>query len=161
MDFKEILMNAEHGFQKNKEYFRRLRMKKGNLDQHIHALHRQVFENSNCLSCANCCITTGPLLTESDIVRLAKSLKMKPSVFVGQYLRIDEDNDYVFQSLPCPFLDAQNHCMVYKNRPTACREYPHTDRKNMRQILHLTLKNTLVCPVVYEIFERLKKELPS
>jgi Fe-S-cluster containining protein len=47
--------------------------------------------------------------------------------------------------------------MVYESRPTACREYPHTDRKRMYQIMDLTYKNTIVCPAVLDIVEQLKK----
>jgi Fe-S-cluster containining protein len=81
---------------------------------------------------------------------------MKPGDFIVKYLRIDEDRDYVLQSSPCPFLGDDNYCQVYKDRPKACREYPHTDRKKVVQIMELTLKNTLVCPAVFEIVERLK-----
>ena len=48
--------------------------------------------------------------------------------------------------------------MVYESRPKACREYPHTDRPRFYQILDLTLKNAEVCPAVFELIERLKKE---
>jgi len=74
-----------------------------------------------------------------------------------KYLRTDSDNDFVLQSAPCPFLDDQNYCRVYEARPKACREYPHTNRKKMVQILDLTAKNTQVCPAVFEMVERLKK----
>nr|MDK7631844.1 YkgJ family cysteine cluster protein [Globicatella sanguinis] len=82
----------------------------------------------------NCCKTTGPLFTQKDIERLAKVFRMKPSLFIEKYLRIDEDNDYVLQQLPCPFLDSENYCLVYEDRPKACKEYPHTDRKKFHQI---------------------------
>ncbi len=82
---------------------------------------------------------------------------MKPGDFIDAYLRVDEEDDYVLKSAPCPFLGADNHCSVYDDRPKACREYPHTDRKKMVQIMDLTYKNTLVCPAVFEIVERLKK----
>jgi hypothetical protein len=82
---------------------------------------------------------------------------MKPGVFIEKYLRIDDDHDYVLQSLPCPFLAADNQCKVYADRPRACREYPHTHRKKMVQIMDLTHRNTLVCPAVFEMVERLKK----
>jgi hypothetical protein len=81
---------------------------------------------------------------------------MRPADFIEKYLRIDEDNDYVLQSVPCAFLDADNYCSVYEARPKACREYPHTNRKKMVRILDLTHKNTRVCPAVLEIVERLK-----
>jgi len=47
--------------------------------------------------------------------------------------------------------------MVYEDRPKACREYPHTDRKRMYQILDLTHKNCEVCPIVYCITGELVK----
>ncbi|HYX06053.1 MAG TPA: hypothetical protein VE912_04900 [Bacteroidales bacterium] len=49
---------------------------------------------------------------------------------------------------------------VYEDRPRACREYPHTDRKKFHQILNLTLKNSEVCPAVFMVIEKLKKEIP-
>jgi Fe-S-cluster containining protein len=44
-------------------------------------------------------------------------------------------------------------------RPKACREYPHTDRKHMHQIMDLTYRNTLVCPAVGLMVERIKSRL--
>lgn len=82
---------------------------------------------------------------------------MRPGDFITKYLRIDEDKDYVLQSAPCPFLDNENYCTIYEARPKACREYPHTDRKRIVQIMELTHRNTLVCPAVFEMVERLKK----
>ena len=100
-----------------------------NLDYITQESHDIVFNEINCLDCANCCKTTGPLYTEKDIERIAKHLRMKPSDFETKYLRIDEDNDKVLQNLPCFFLNEDNNCSIYDVRPKACREYPHTDRK--------------------------------
>jgi len=126
-------------------------------DRKMLEIHEDVFERIDCLSCANCCKTTGPLFTQKDIERLANLFRMKPSQFIEKYLRIDEDNDYVLQSVPCPFLDADNYCSVYEHRPKACREYPHTDRKKFYQINSLTLKNTLICPAAYEVVEEMSQ----
>jgi Fe-S-cluster containining protein len=87
-------------------------------------------------------------------------LKQKPQQFIDQYLRIDEDKDYVLQSVPCTFLDNENYCMIYEVRPKACREFPHTDRKKFQQISDLTLKNVAICPAAYNIVEEMKKRLP-
>ena len=84
---------------------------------------------------------------------------MRPGKFVEQYLKLDEEHDYVLQTSPCPFLDKDNYCKVYEVRPKACREYPHTDRKQFHQILDITLRNTAVCPATFEIIERLKQQL--
>ena len=127
------------------------------MDDAFHAVHEEVFEEVDCLTCANCCKTTSPIFYQADIERVARALRMKPGDFIARYLRIDEDNDYVLQSSPCPFLDEENYCRVYNDRPKACREYPHTDRKKMVQIMELTHKNTLVCPAVFEMVERLRQ----
>lgn len=144
---KELTANRKQEFT---AFFKKLKAKKPkNLDDMFHKLHHEAFDQFDCLSCANCCSSISPVITEKDIEKLAKRLKIKPVDFVEQYLYIDEDKDYVFKQTPCPFLMPDNYCMVYEDRPKACREYPHTDRKRMYQILNLTHKNCEVCPVVY------------
>lgn len=142
----------------NKRFFQKLKKKPPrDLDVTMQALHDQTFSKIDCLACANCCKTTGPLFTDKDIERLSKYHKMKPQQFIANYLRIDEDNDYVLQGVPCVFLGADNYCSVYEARPKACREYPHTDRKKFHQISHLTLKNVAICPAAFEIVEKMKQ----
>lgn len=128
------------------------------LDKDIHELHEKVFSCTDCLQCANCCSTTGPLFTRKDIDRISKHLKMKAVDFEEKYLRIDEDGDHVLQSVPCTFLGNDNLCSIYEVRPKACREYPHTDRDKQQQILHLTRKNATICPAVFTIVEALSEK---
>lgn len=114
----------------NKKFFEKLKKKPPkNLDYIMQNLHDDEFRKTNCLECANCCKTTGPLFTTADIERISKHFRQKPQQFIGQYLRVDEDNDYVLQSVPCVFLDNENYCLIYDVRPKACREFPHTDKK--------------------------------
>ena len=126
------------------------------LDRVIHGLHEEVFAKTDCLNCANCCKTTGPLWSERDKERVAKHLRLKTGDFESEYLRLDEDGDWVLQQLPCPFLESDNACAIYEIRPKACREYPHTDRAKQAQILDLTAKNALICPAVGEIVARME-----
>jgi Fe-S-cluster containining protein len=141
----------------NKKFLTSLRKKDSRkVDDVFHTLHEEVFEEIDCLTCANCCKTTSPIFYPNDIDRLAKALRMRPGEFIEKYLLVDEDRDYVLKTSPCPFLQEDNHCSVYDDRPKACREYPHTNRKKMVQIMDLTHKNTLVCPAVLEMVERLK-----
>lgn len=128
------------------------------LDSDIHRLHNEVFDEIDCLECANCCTSLGPRITELDVKRMGKALRMKPDEVIESYLRVDEDGDLVFKEMPCPFLAPDNYCLIYESRPKACREYPHTDRVKFYQIVKLSIKNTHTCPAVYEVFERLKKE---
>ena len=81
---------------------------------------------------------------------------MKVADFIEAYLYLDKDEDYVLKSAPCAFLGADNYCSIYEVRPKACAEYPHTDRKNMYQLLELTHKNSLVCPAVAQLVEQMK-----
>lgn len=131
------------------------------MDEAFQRHHAAVFAETDCLQCANCCKTTSPVFAQADIERLSRNLKMRPGEFIDKYLRLDEDQDYVLKTAPCPFLQADNRCAVYDDRPKACREYPHTNRKNMAALLDLTYRNTLVCPAVLEIVERLRMVEPG
>ena len=158
MERQQFTKLSEKKSAENKKFLTGLKKKDARkVDDLFHTAHHEVFENFDCLACANCCKTTSPIFYQNDIDRLAKNLRIRPGDFITTYLRIDEDGDYVLKSSPCPFLDADNYCQVYDDRPKACREYPHTDRKKMVQIMDLTHKNTLVCPAVFEMVERLKK----
>ncbi len=144
----------------NKKFFDRLKKKAPkNLDYEMQEIHDNEFRKTDCLTCANCCKTTGPLFTSADIERIAKHLKLKPQQFQSQYLRVDEENDFVLQQVPCTFLDSENACMIYDVRPKACREFPHTDRKKFHQISDLTLKNIPICPATYRIVEEMKRRI--
>ena len=161
---REIIINlpklAKDKHKENKIFFTKLKKKPPKqLDYLMEELHSREFEKTNCLQCANCCKTTGPLFTDKDIDRIAKYLKLKPQKFMDQYLRIDEENDYVLQKVPCSFLDAENYCMIYDVRPKACREFPHTNRKKFQQISNLTLRNIAICPAALNIVEEMKKRI--
>ena len=144
----------------NRKFFSKLKKRPPkNLDSLMLELHEEEFSNINCLECANCCKTTGPLFTQKDIERLCRHFKMKPGDFIDSYLRLDEENDYVLQQVPCPFLGSDNYCSVYEKRPKACREYPHTDRKDFHKISSITIKNTAICPAAYNIVEKMKERM--
>jgi uncharacterized protein len=158
VDLNDFKKQAANKSVENKKFLLNLKKKDSRkVDDAFHQMHDEVFEEIDCLTCANCCKTTSPIFYQTDIERVSKALRMKPGDFISKYLRLDEDQDYVLTTAPCPFLDSENYCTVYEDRPKACREYPHTNRKKMVQIMDLTYKNTLVCPAALEIVERLKK----
>jgi Fe-S-cluster containining protein len=128
---------------------------KKNLDDLFRAEHDFAFKKRDCLACANCCKTTSPIFRDTDVKRIAKHLRVKESQFIASYLKMDDENDLVLKTAPCTFLSDDNTCSIYEYRPLACREYPHTNRKNMYQILALTAVNTQICPAVAQIVEKL------
>ncbi|MFV0572238.1 MAG: YkgJ family cysteine cluster protein [Xanthomarina gelatinilytica] len=151
---------AKDKHKENKTFFTKLKKKPPKqLDYLMQELHDEAFKRTDCLDCANCCKTTGPLFTDKDIVRISKHFKMKQQHFIDTYLRVDEDNDYVLQSVPCPFLGADNYCSIYDVRPKACSGFPHTDRKKFHQISNLTLKNVAICPAAFNIVEAMKRRI--
>jgi len=160
MDLQAFRLQSQNLKKENRKFFDKLKLKKpAKLDELFHHAHDEVFEEIDCLTCANCCKTTSPIFYEKDIERAAKALSLKPGTFIETYLRVDEDKDYVLKSSPCTFLGPDNYCSIYESRPNACREYPHTNRKKMIQITDLTYKNTLVCPAVLRMTEKVKKQL--
>jgi Fe-S-cluster containining protein len=74
-----------------------------NLDYVMQDLHDAEFKKTDCLKCANCCKTTGPLFTDADIERVSKYLRQNHNSLLSNIF--DEDRDYVLQSVPCTFLD--------------------------------------------------------
>lgn len=157
---KDLPKKAKDKEKENKKFFAKLRKKPPrHLDVQMQELHAEEFAQTNCLECANCCKTTGPLFTKRDIERISKHFKLKPGVFIDTYLRVDEDNDHVLQGVPCTFLGEDNYCSIYDVRPKACREYPHTDRKDFHKISDLTIKNTAICPAAYNIVEKMKERM--
>ncbi len=159
MDLERFRNESKSRAAENKKFLQAL--KRGNdreLDGLFQEAHEEVFAQTDCLTCANCCKTTSPIFYQTDIERLSRSLRIRPGEFIERYLRVDEDGDHVLKSSPCPFLGADNLCAVYDSRPRACREYPHTDRRKISQLLDLTFRNTLVCPAVLKIVEKVKRD---
>ncbi len=159
---KELPELAKEKHLESKKYFQKLKKRTPkNLDVIMQHLHTKEFENTNCLTCGNCCKTTSPIFTNKDIERISKHLKMKVVDFISQYLDRDSDDFYVLKTAPCTFLDlTDNTCFIYSVRPKACSEYPHTDRRKFIQITDLTMKNTEICPAAFNIVEALKDKLP-
>ncbi|MBA7584998.1 hypothetical protein ES708_26967 [subsurface metagenome] len=151
---------AVAGYRSTKKILQQLgKIKSRKLDKLILELHDEEFEKINCLECANCCKTISPAIFDSDVRRMASYLRMKTADFTDTYLLIDKEREYIFNQLPCPFLNHSNYCQIYKSRPKACREYPHTNRKRFYQILDLTARNSKICPAVFNIIGNLKKRL--
>lgn len=158
--YEDISIQAAKVYRQNKELVKKLKRKLPvRFDEIVRTFQEEIFTKINCLDCANCCKTLGPRISDKDIGKLSRHLKIKPSDFTHSYLRLDEDGDYVFKTMPCPFLRQDNFCCIYDDRPSACKDYPHLDRKRIYQVLDLSLKNSFVCPVVLEVFERMRKEV--
>ena len=86
-------------------------------------------------------------------------LNMDDSEFIDTYLKPNpNDPPYNTRQMPCPFLGEDNRCTIYDVRPTVCREYPHTNKKDLVFRTRGVAANSLVCPAVYWIVEQMKQQ---
>ncbi len=134
-------------------------LKSMDADELFHTQHEEAFSEIDCLKCANCCKTTPPLLLNEDINSISKGLHLSTKKFMSEYVKKDEDGDFIFNETPCPFLGSDNFCSIYSFRPQACREYPHTHQKKVQKILDLTVKNAEICPAVARILDNISSSL--
>jgi hypothetical protein len=154
---EDLLRNWEKKSAERKKIYRRTlqRADKNAVLKVLPRLHEEAFSKIDCVSCAACCKHYSPRFKTPDIKRISKLLRMRESEFIEQYLKLDEDGDFVVKSTPCPFLGKGNFCSIYENRPSDCRRFPYTDEDVIIKRQALTLKNAEFCPAVYYVLEKL------
>lgn len=151
-DYKIILDRYKAEKKNIKALFQFLNKKsKKDLDSLFYPLYQEIFFQFDCSLCAKCCELLGPQFYEKDIERLASYFHMKKKQFISCYLKEDEDGDYVFQEMPCPFLCDDKKCLIYNDRPKACREFPHLLDGMTKEVLKKTQLNGEYCPAVAQI----------
>ena len=60
-------------------------------------------------------------------------------------------------SAPCRFLNTDGKCRLQECKPEECKGFPYTDRSHRLESMYSVLSAADVCPVVFEIIERLKE----
>ena len=134
----------------------RLNVSNAELDAVVQEITNEVWSRIDCLTCANCCKTLSVVVDDADIARLAKRLALTPQAFAQRYIKRDPDKTKVFRSQPCPLLGPDNRCTVYEDRPQACRDFPFLHDKDFRSRSLAMVENTAVCPIVFNVWQRLK-----
>jgi len=129
------------------------------IDRVVHRVNREVSSLIDCTKCGNCCRKIRVVLNHSDIKRFAKGLNISVTQFKEQYLvESDEKGKFWFKTEPCPFL-INNKCSQYPLRPASCRSYPHLHKKGFVFRLINVIENYAICPIVFNVYERLKSKL--
>lgn len=125
------------------------------LDRIVNNMHKELFGGVDCVACSNCCRAISPIVEEKEINTISSKLGLNADDFRSKYL-IKTDEGFMINKKPCPFLTV-NGCSIYEYRPGNCRDYPFTDKKEICTRLINLVESCAICPVVFEIFERLKK----
>jgi Fe-S-cluster containining protein len=60
------------------------------------------------------------------------------------------------ETKPGVFLENDGGCRIENSKPTVCKDYPYTDKLGRLWSMYSIIDSAAVCPVVFEILERLK-----
>ncbi|MCX6209678.1 MAG: YkgJ family cysteine cluster protein [Bacteroidetes bacterium] len=124
-------------------------------------INKEVWDEVDCLTCANCCKKMTPTFTNKDVTRIAAHLDMTTTEFKDKWLYYDEkDGDWMNTKQPCQFLNSKNNmCSIYEVRPADCSGFPHFTKKNPTLYLHVHQQNIQYCPATYRMVEKLIEKL--
>ena len=129
------------------------------LDKQFQKLHRELFADYDCSRCRNCCKMYSASIPESDLRQDAEFLGLTKEQFIEKYLvKSEMGTGYVTKNVPCDFMEKDGNCRLGDCRPESCKTFPYTDQPERLESLYSVLDVIEVCPVAFEIYERLKKE---
>jgi uncharacterized protein len=129
------------------------------VDEIVQRLNNEIVWQIDCTNCANCCKILGISVTDDEIERLAKTDNLPVEIFIDNFIKQgDFANEKFLKDKSCKYLE-KNKCTIYKNRPEDCKSYPHVNKKNFTTRTFAMLDNYGVCPIVFNVMERLKIEL--
>jgi uncharacterized protein len=130
------------------------------IDGIVHDLYQKISLEIDCTQCANCCRKMQPALDQEDIRDFSQSLGLDLKVFKEQYLIQDGEvsDKFRFNRQPCPFLKG-NLCLNYQHRPQDCRSFPHLHIREFTSRIWEVVENYSICPLVFNVYEYLKREL--
>lgn len=156
---KELAKKKEDENWKFRAFLKSCDISPEKMDSIVHRLYQQISSEIDCKLCANCCKEMQPVLDLEDIERLSEGSGITIDQFKKQYLVKDKESEgYIFNKKPCPLLK-NNLCSYYDYRPKDCRSYPHLHKKDFVFRLIGVVHNCSVCPIVFNVYERLKGEI--
>jgi Fe-S-cluster containining protein len=126
------------------------------IDNVTKKLEKQVWEEVDCLTCANCCKKMTPTFTEKDLKRISAHFGQTPEAFKKQWLKKDSNKDLVNKTQPCQFLNLNdNKCSIYEIRPEDCSGFPHLSKRKWEEYAHVHKQNIDYCPATYKLVEKM------
>ena len=141
--------------------FLKINAEEKELDEQFLRLHKELFAEYDCNRCRNCCKMFHGIIPAEDIDRDAEELQMTKEQFMASFLeakREEETGGYYTKHKPCDFLQEDGSCRLGECKPDNCVKYPYTNQPGRLESLYGVLDAITVCPVAFEIYERLKEE---
>lgn len=144
------------------ERFRRHLKAHDHSDRILRRIAEGIEEQIDCTVCANCCRVATAKVSERDVERLARYLRISPGEFRARYTTQDETEGPILRRTEesgCVFLDG-TACTVYDARPDACQRFPHVVRGNgsIASRMWQFVDRACYCPIVYNALEAFKQE---
>lgn len=127
------------------------------LDALVETIAAEVIPQIDCTACANCCRGIPIELIPEDLPVMAAALRLPVPEVAARYLQPDPAGWSVFNQVPCPLLDG-HLCRIYPHRPRACRDYPPLT-PDFRWLAHDLRHGLGICPILFNVFARLKRRL--
>jgi Fe-S-cluster containining protein len=119
-------------------------------------MEKEVWQEIDCLSCANCCKTMTPTFTNADMKRIAAHFGESVDEFKAKWLYKQRNTgDWLNKVEPCQFLNLKdNKCSIYAVRPADCAGFPHLP-KRMVDYMHVHKQNIEYCPATHRLVEKM------
>ncbi|MBS4064004.1 MAG: YkgJ family cysteine cluster protein [Chitinophagaceae bacterium] len=131
------------------------------LDKMAAEVDQEVWKETDCLACANCCKTMTPTFTPQDIKRIAAHFNQTPDEFREKWLYKQRGTgDWLNKKEPCQFLDlTTNKCSIYEIRPADCAGFPHHTKKHFTEWVHVYKQNVEYCPATFKMVEKMMERV--
>jgi hypothetical protein len=122
---------------------------------------KEVWQETDCLACANCCKTMTPTFTPQDIKRISAHFNQTPEEFKEKWLYKERSTgDWMNKKQPCQFLDLKtNKCNIYEIRPADCAGFPHHTKKHFTEWVHVYKQNVEYCPATFKLVEKMMEKV--
>lgn len=127
------------------------------LDKQFFKLHKELFLTYDCSKCRNCCKEYSATFEEDELAVVAGFLNVNEKDFRDKYIK-EKFGEYQLNVRPCCFLKEDGGCEIEECKPESCRNYPFTDKPDRLFSLLGIVESSGICPVVFEMLERLKDE---
>ena len=144
------------------ERLRRHMKSRDHSDRILRRVAQGIEDQIDCTTCANCCRVATARVSERDVERLARFLRIKPAAFLTDYTEPSEEEGTVLRrtGTGCVFLHGTT-CTVYEARPETCQKFPHVVRGagSIASRMWQFVDRACYCPIVYNTLEAFKDEL--